>query len=117
MKRHCRMIAAALVLIMALAGASFAAEPNAERITSGEIETYARASFLVRSIRNDLAKRMPSAYTPQQAAMLVDAANSAMAWVVENEGLSLDRYNEIARAARASPDLRRRILEIMARLR
>jgi hypothetical protein len=89
------------------------ASPETGRITAGEIETYAKATSLVRSIRNDLANRVQRANTPQQAAMLVQAADSAMAWVVENEGLSLDRYNEISRAARADPELRGRILAIM----
>jgi len=113
-----------IVLCAALAAApvfaterSRAAPPDTEEITRGEIETYARATSLVRSIRSELASRVQGVNNPQQVAMLVEAANSAMVWVVEEEGLSLERYNEISRAARANPELRSRIFEVMGEQR
>lgn len=80
-----------------------AASPSATSFSDTELEQYVRAALAVQRVQQDQA--MPD--TDKQA---------KMAQAVQQEGLSPERFNEVASAAQADPALQQRIQAVAAKI-
>jgi ABC-type sugar transport system substrate-binding protein len=90
-----------------------AAQPPAKNVSPAEIRTFASATKKVEVIRREFQAQMEATDNPQQLAQLEEQADTEMVQAVEAEGLSVDRYNEISRAANADPALRDHIISLV----
>jgi hypothetical protein len=124
MKRHILAVPLALAASLAVAAPASVAFAQAERpgaaqppaagnVSPTEIRTFANATKKVEVIRKEFQAQMEAANNPQQLAQLEEQADDQMVQAVEAEGLSVDRYNEISRAANADPALRDHIINLV----
>ncbi|WP_235037847.1 MULTISPECIES: DUF4168 domain-containing protein [unclassified Novosphingobium] len=80
-----------------------AAAPSATSFSDVELEQYVRAALAVQRVQQDQT-------TPDTA------KQTKMADAVQQEGLSPERFNEVASAAQADPALQQRIQAVAAKV-
>ena len=80
-----------------------AAAPSATSFSDVELEQYVRAALAVQRVQQDQT-------TPDTA------KQTKMADAVQQEGLSPERFNEVATAAQADPALQQRIQAVAAKV-
>ncbi len=123
------LLAGALAAGMSIAGASLAvaqsngaprsAPPDARitmppaaaaaAISEQELKSFAVAALEVKKINDSYRPRYQSADTPAAKEQVQKEATEKMSSVVEEKGLSVDKYNQIVRVAQANPDVARQI--------
>ena len=64
----------------------------------------------VAQIQQDYEQRMKSAQTKDQQQGLTQQADAEADQAINNQGLSVDQYNQVIRKAQADPDTKRRLL-------
>lgn len=84
-------------------------EMDVGEVTDVEIAQFANALQRVDQIMVELVDEMQT-MDPQQQAQAQQDVQPELAEAVESEGLSVDRYNQIAIAAQTDPDLANRIV-------
>jgi hypothetical protein len=67
-------------------------------------------------IQQDYTQRMKSAQTQNQRQALAQQAHSQAVQAINNQGLSVDQYNEVIREAQADPGTRQRLLAAAQRV-
>jgi len=116
--------AASLVVAMLGAGSAFpavaqqappgAAPPPAGAVAGAPDDTTVRKAGValrqVAQIQQDYEQRMRSAQTKDQQQGLTQQADAAAVQAINNQGLSVDQYNQVIRKAQADPDTKRRLL-------
>ncbi|WP_070987240.1 DUF4168 domain-containing protein [Halofilum ochraceum] len=70
-----------------------------------ELETFLQARADVLSIQEEYSNRLQSAQDDQAVAQLQAEAREKMAAAVQDAGLSIDEFNQIAQAAQSDPDV------------
>jgi hypothetical protein len=66
----------------------------------------------VATIRQQYTQRMQSTNSPQQRQELTDRARTDMEKAIGNQGLTIDRYNQVIQMAQNDPTLRQRLLNV-----
>jgi len=79
--------------------------PQAE-ISDEEMEQAATAYVEIAKIREDFQERLRQAESQEKVQKLQLEANKEMAEVVEDEGLTIQKYNEIIEAVQSDPEMR-----------
>ncbi len=108
MKHHLSKIGTVLVLLLAL-GAPPVAAQQVEAPTESEIETYAAAVLSVEQVAEDYRTEAEQAESESEMATLREQYSRALSDAVRDEGMSVQRYNEIFQAAQANRELQERI--------
>jgi hypothetical protein len=114
------LLAGALAAGMSIAAASGVAAQSsapatvppsaaAAAITDQEIKSFAVAALEVKKINDSYRPRYQAAETPAAKEQVQKEATEKMSSAVEEEGLSVDKYNQIVRVAQANPDLAKQI--------
>ncbi|MDZ7710742.1 MAG: DUF4168 domain-containing protein [Roseovarius sp.] len=99
--------AAPVTAITAQSAAAQEASYSAE-----ELDTFAEALLQVADVRQKYTALMKSAETEDQQAAIVEEANTEITRVIEDtDGITLDRYTEIAQAASEDQGLNQRIIK------
>lgn len=99
--------AAPVTAITAQSAAAQQASYSAE-----ELDTFAVALLQVADVRQKYTTLMQSAETEDQQAAIVEEANTEITRVIEDtDGITLDRYTEIAQAASEDQGLNQRIIK------
>lgn len=88
-----------------------AAPPPAAEVAPAEIDKYTNAAVQIEGIRKEAQQRMQGVESREQALSVRQEANQAMAEAVRAEGLTVERYNAISRAAQQDPALREQIIQ------
>jgi len=89
-----------------------AAAQAAESYSAEEIDIFAEALLQVADVRQKYTALMQSAETEDQQAAIVEEANSEITRVIEEtDGITIDRYTEIAQAANEDQGLNQRIIK------
>jgi hypothetical protein len=84
-----------------------------QSLNQQQLETFAGAALEVQRISDDYQLRFASANSFQEQRAIQDEATSKMTKAVEDKGMTVDEYNEVARAAQADPDVATRISELV----
>ncbi|TVR96385.1 MAG: DUF4168 domain-containing protein [Rhodospirillales bacterium] len=85
-------------------GAPGEASPSAEAAyTDEELRAYAAAAIEVQRINEAFQPQLQAADSPEDVEAVRVEATGKMVEAVEDEGLSVERYNEIFQAAQADP--------------
>jgi hypothetical protein len=80
--------------------------------SADELQTFAVASLDVERINDQYQTRLRAVENPNEQVDIAMQAEEEMVQSVEEKGLSVDKYNSIARAARTDQTLARQIIEL-----
>lgn len=117
------LAAGATAIAVALAGPALAqqqpeaVEPppqqrfQAQEFSTDQIQSFAEATKQIDQIMRDYQPRIAEADSQEKAVDLHQEAQSEMLKAVEDLGMSVDEYNQIATAAQDDPDLHAKIME------
>lgn len=89
--------------------ASATVEPAMKPASAEELQNFARAAREVFRIRQAYAPKVQAAGSEMNARDFIVAAEREMGNAIRHEGLTVERYNEILRAAQRDPALAARI--------
>ena len=92
--------------------AQSAAAQSAESYSSEELDIFTDALLEVAEVRQKYTPMLQGAETEDQEAAIVEEANAEITQVIEDtDGITLDRYTEIAQAANEDQELNQRIIK------
>lgn len=104
-------LAFAAAPMTALTAQGAAAQQQAE-YSAAELDIFAEALLQVADVRQKYTTLLQSAESEDQQAAIVEEANSEIVRVIEDtDGISIDRYTEIAEAANQDQGLNQRIVK------
>lgn len=105
------LTAAALALALAASGSAWAQAQT--EFSDQQLESFVVAALAVDELIREWNPRIQAAENEEQAAQLREEANAALLETIsETEGMTVEDYQEIGRAAQADPELAARINEI-----
>jgi len=79
------------------------------KVTDDDLEQFVEAKEKVADVRQSFQKQMAEAENSKDAQKLQQEASGEMVSAVEASGLSVDKFNQIAYAVQAQPDLQSRL--------
>lgn len=79
--------------------------PKAKAFDASELKSFARAAVKVKKLNEVYIPKLQAARTPEEEQAVRRDATAKMTEAVEQEGLSVDKYNEIYLAARTDPEV------------
>lgn len=91
------------------AGETVAEAGGSTDISDADIEAFAAALTDVQEIGQAWTQRMQEAEDQEEIAAMREDARDEMAGAIEDHGLTVEEYNEIATAAQDDPELAQRI--------
>lgn len=105
------LLTTALALALAVSGPVWAqAQPE---FNDQQLESFVVAAIGVDEVIREWNPRIQAAEDDAQAAQLREQANAELMEVItQTDGITVEQYQEIGRAAQADPDLAARINEI-----
>lgn len=111
--RNIMLAILALVVALGLGTAPAMAQdygaPAEATYTDEELRAYAAAATEVQRINESYQPQLEAAESPEEVQAVREQATGQMVEAVEDEGLSVDRYNEIFQAAQADPEVAEQI--------
>ncbi|WP_334119428.1 DUF4168 domain-containing protein [Limnobacter sp.] len=78
-----------------------------------DLEKFAEVQKPLQEIRTDYSERLQSTQQPDQAAKLQQEATDKMMEVIEDSGLEVATYNQIAVALQSNPELQAKVKSMM----
>lgn len=76
-----------------------------------QLESFAAAVVEVRNVNQEWQQRIQQTQDPQQERQLREEATQKMAEAIEDEGLTVQEYNQITQAARQNPEVYDKVTE------
>lgn len=116
-----------VALILALSGALWLAAPvmaqtqdtmpgemaPATDVSDAELMQFANAMQAVNDIRDQYSQRIETAGDQNEAQQLQQEAGQRMTMAVQDAGMTVDDYNEIAVALQSDPELMQRLEQLI----
>ncbi|MFW6139659.1 MAG: DUF4168 domain-containing protein [Spirochaetota bacterium] len=81
-----------------------------------ELEKFAKAFIKIRDIQEEYSNALSEAENEQEAQELQGKYMDKMIKVVRDEGLSVEKYNQITRALQSDPEIKEEIMELVESL-
>ncbi len=114
------MMLALFTLALAFGGTALAQDYQTEQqqqptkdVTEQDLEKFAKAQVQISEIQQDFAGRLQGVDDPEQAHELQVKANEEMTEAVEEVGLDVESFNEIAIAIQNNPELQQRLTAML----
>ncbi len=85
-------------------------------VEEDELRAFTEAQVEIEGLRGEYQTRLQEAEGQEEARQIEQEANEEMVGVVEDQGLDVQRYTQIARAIDSDPDLRQRFMELRQEL-
>ncbi|AGA34826.1 putative conserved secreted protein [Thioalkalivibrio nitratireducens DSM 14787] len=85
--------------------------PGSAALTEQTVDTFVDAFIAVQQIREDFAERLQSASDEHEAQTMQQEAQHEMMRAVEESGMSVQEYNEVAIALQDDPELMQQVQE------
>ncbi|HLQ84823.1 MAG TPA: DUF4168 domain-containing protein [Salinisphaeraceae bacterium] len=85
------------------------AQPQAEDFSSDQLQSFADASVKVADIRESAEASMAQASDEEEMTQVRQQAQQDMLAAIDDAGLELEEYNQIARTAQTDPELAQKI--------
>ncbi|MGY6629799.1 MAG: DUF4168 domain-containing protein [Wenzhouxiangella sp.] len=89
------------------------APPQTVEVSDQQLEQFADAQIQITEIQQDFAGRLQEVDDPEQAHELQVQANEEMTEAVQEIGLSVQDFNEIAMAIQNDPELQQRLTALL----
>lgn len=80
-------------------------------LSQQDLQTFATAAVEVQRISDDYQARFAAADTAEERQQIQQEATDKMAKAVEDKGMTVDQYNEVARTAQSDADVANQISE------
>jgi GTP1/Obg family GTP-binding protein len=90
---------------------------DAASFEESTLKSFAAAMVKVEEVRNVYAPQIENASSVEAAQRLQQEANGLMVQAVQDQGLEVAIYNEIAQAMQRNGDLRKQIMEMVEDVR
>ena len=103
----------ALALMVAVPANAQMPEAEAEEIPQDELELFAEIYLEADEIRQELDMQVAAADSPEEAQQIQEEANQRMMQVIEDHGMSLERYQEVTHALNADPEQHQAFLAVL----
>lgn len=94
-------------------GAAPAQEQVPTNFSDSEIEKFVAAQDDLETIRQEYSGKLEGTEDPDKAAELQQEASEKMVTVVQDEGLDVETYSNIALAVQSDPELREKVEGMM----
>lgn len=78
-----------------------------------ELKTFVEIQKDIGEVRNEYAQKIQAVEDQEEAQALQEEARDELIGVVENADLSVEKYNQIAQAYQASPEVRKKVNEMV----
>ncbi|RFA29840.1 hypothetical protein CAI21_08370 [Alkalilimnicola ehrlichii] len=88
-------------------------QQQAADFSDDSLNQFADSYVDILDIQQDFTARLEGAEDPEQAQQLQQEANEEMVQAIEDNGLSVQEYTEIARAMDTDPELRQQVVELV----
>ena len=116
--RTLKSFGAFAVALLALALVSVPAqaqvlEGEVEQVPSEELREFAEIYLDVDEIRQEVEMEIATAESPEEAQQIQQQANVRMTAVVEEHGMSIERYTEITQALNTDPQQHQEFVSIL----
>lgn len=94
-------------------GAAPAQEQVPTDFSDAELEKFASAQDELETIRQEYSGKLEKTEDPDKAASLQQEASEKMVTIVQDEGLDVETYSNIALAMQSDPELREKVEDMM----
>jgi transcription initiation factor IIF auxiliary subunit len=103
---------------MAMAQGEQQAQPmpqqqEAPEVSESQINAFVEAYIAVSEVREEYTARLQEAEDQEQAQQLQQEANDAMTAAIEDNGMSIEEYQEVAMAVNADADVREQVTTML----
>jgi hypothetical protein len=105
-----------LALLLALVPAQVTAQAAPETPDSEELETFTEAYFEISQVRDQMSPELAAAETAEEANQLQQQANDMMMGILEDHGLTVERYSAITTILNTDEELRAEFEALYAEL-
>lgn len=82
-------------------------------VSSADVEKFAEIYVDVETTRSELASEMAGATDPEEAQKVQARMRDEIIGTIEDHGWSLNKYNEVAQAITADPELKEQALDLI----
>lgn len=82
-------------------------------VSDQQLEQFADAQIEIASIQQDFSGRLQEVEDPEKAQELQRKANEEMTTAVEDAGLDVESFNQIAMAIQNDPELQQKLTEML----
>src|SRR5690606_5703254 len=118
MKKFATTLAAVVLgfsgaVIAAPATPPAAVQQQVTNVSEADLAKFVDIYINVETTRGELAAEMSAAGDPAEAQKVQARMRDEIIGVIEAEGWSLDKYNQVAQAITANPELRERAMELI----
>jgi hypothetical protein len=96
----------------ATAQATAPATLQSQSISDGDLQKFISAAKKVSMLTNEYAPKVQAASSDNSKQELINKANQKMEGVVKDEGLSVEKFVAISRAAQQDPKVQKRLQDI-----
>lgn len=83
-------------------------------VSEEQIEAFVQAYVQLSQVREEYTARVQAAENQEEARQLQQEANDAMTAAIEEAGLSVEEYQQVALAINANAELRERVTEMLS---
>lgn len=84
-------------------------EGSGASFSDADLKSFVIAALEVERISDTYLPKLKAAKTPEEQQQVENAASREMVQAVENKGISIDKYQEIATEAQANPEVAERV--------
>lgn len=91
-------------------------QPGSVEVSDAELEKVANAYIQITEIREAFQESLAEVSDPEKAQQLQEQAGQAMVDAVQDNGLDVQKYNEVMEAAQVDEALREQLLTHMQKL-
>lgn len=88
-------------------------QPETIEVSDQQLEQFADAQIEIAGIQQDFSSRLQQVEDPEKAQELQRQANEEMTTAVEDAGLDVESFNQIAMAIQNSPELQQQLTEML----
>lgn len=88
-------------------------EPETIDVSDAQLEQFADAQTKIADIQQDFSTRLQEVEDPEKANELQRQANEEMTAAVEDAGLDVESFNQIAMAIQNDPELQQKLTEML----
>lgn len=87
-------------------------QPAAD-VSDADIEKFAEIYVDIEATRSEMSQEMAEVQDEQEAQELQARMHEEIVSTIEDHGWSLERYNEVANAISADPELRKQVIDLI----
>ncbi|MDQ2068684.1 DUF4168 domain-containing protein [Natronospira bacteriovora] len=88
-------------------------EQEAPEVSDAQVEAFVDAYVAVNEVREEYTERLQNAADQEQAQQLQQEANEEMTAAINDSGMDVEEYQEVAMAVNADADVREQVTEML----